>query len=255
MKRIYVCTDTVTGIFSAIYDAWKSGRDREGAGIALKGFIEQQFFCEYVEVVEDNRKAIAVENLIKKHLGDKAYWDIYHAILADDAGKGDAVLGTMLEAKRIRNSREIMNHLSHPDVEKVFELSRKVGGEAHLFTGFVRFRELENGVLFSEIEPKSQVLTCIGDHFENRFPLENFMIYDKKHRMFLVHQAGKHWVLVMEDMNNYENMVKYSEAEQVFTKLWKGFCTSICIVERKNLDAQRQHLPLRYRKYMAEFTK
>ena len=31
---------------------------------------------------------------------------------------------------------------------------------------------VENGILFSEIAPKSQVLTCIGDHFANRFPLK-----------------------------------------------------------------------------------
>lgn len=44
---------------------------------------------------------------------------------------------------------------------------------------FIRFRELENGILFSEITPKAQILTCVADHFEDRFPLENWIIYDK----------------------------------------------------------------------------
>ena len=30
----------------------------------------------------------------------------------------------------------------------------------------------ENGILFSEITPKAQILTCVADHFEDRFPLE-----------------------------------------------------------------------------------
>ena len=100
---------------------------------------------------ESAKKAIAVENLIKKHLGDEAYWHLYHAILSGDEDKGDAVLGTMLAAKKISNSKQIMNHLSEPKVQRVFELSRKVGNEAHFFKEIVRFQELKSGVLFAKI--------------------------------------------------------------------------------------------------------
>lgn len=44
--------------------------------------------------------------------------------------------------------------LSHPGVEKVFELSRSVGNEAHIFLEFVRFRELQNHVLYARIEQR-----------------------------------------------------------------------------------------------------
>lgn len=39
MKQIYVCNDTVTGIFSAIYDAWKVILSFGDAGIAVKGMM------------------------------------------------------------------------------------------------------------------------------------------------------------------------------------------------------------------------
>ena len=45
MKLVYVCSDSVMGIFSGIYDAWKSGRDTNECGIALKGMLEQELFC------------------------------------------------------------------------------------------------------------------------------------------------------------------------------------------------------------------
>ena len=73
MKTVYVCSDTVTGIFSGIYDAWKTGRGEEDCAIALRGMLEQELFCDYVEVEETEHKAIAVENLIKKHLGILGY--------------------------------------------------------------------------------------------------------------------------------------------------------------------------------------
>ena len=55
MKTVYVCSDTVTGIFSGIYDAWKTGRGEADCAIALRGMLEQELFCDYVEVEETER--------------------------------------------------------------------------------------------------------------------------------------------------------------------------------------------------------
>ena len=253
MKTVYVCNDTVTGIFSGIYDAWKSKRGESECEIALRGMLDQQLFCDYVEVEETEHKAIAVEALIKKHLGRRAYWDIYHAVLSADQRKGDAVLGTMLAARMIPDSTKIMEHLSHPKVEKVFELSRNVGGEAHSYKGFLRFRELLNGVLYAEIEPKNQILTCLAPHFADRFPLENWMIHDKAHQMFAVHEAGKKWVILWGEEIDETVFEKVSDKEEEYARLWKGFCRTIAIESRTNSRCQLQHLPLRYRGKMTEF--
>lgn len=252
MKQIYIGQDTITGIFSAIHDAWIENRNGN-AGIALRGEMMPQLFCEYTEVEENEQKVIAVEHLIKNNLGYNAYWDIYHALLSDDCEKADAVYHVMLDARQLRDSKKIMEHLSNPYVAKVFELSRKVGNEAHIFTEFIRFRELENGLLFSEITPKSQVLTCIADHFTNRFPLENWMVYDQTHEVFLAHQAGKKWVLVQGEALNPEAAGRISGAEEKFENLWRTFYSSISIDERRNPKLQRGHLPIRYRQHMTEF--
>ena len=85
---------------------------------------------------------------------------------------------------------------------RFLNLSRNVSNEAHHFLEFIRFRELENGVLYSGINPKNRVLTCMGDHFADRFPLENWLIYDKAHREAIVHRAGYVWVFLRElDLN------------------------------------------------------
>ena len=248
--NVYVCSDSVLGIFSAIYDAWLEGD--EDAEIAFVGTMEQRLFCKYVEVEETQKKAIAVEKMIQKNLGNLSYQEIYQALLAKDANKGSAVLQTIWAARQIQNSHKIMEHLSNPYVEKVFKLSRRVGGEAHQYKGFVRFRELKNGILFSEIEPKSQILTCIAGHFSDRLPLENFMIYDRTHNMFVVHQAQCKWVLVSGMELAKDIFEDISENQEKFATLWKGFCKSISIAERENLSLQRQNLPLRYRKHMVE---
>lgn len=252
MKQVYICSDTITGMFSAFYDAWKEQRNEE-VGISLKGSVEQRLFCEYCEVKEEEHKAVVIERLIQNHLGHNTYWDIYHALLTDDPKKAEAVFHVMQAARTVKNSKKIMEHLSNPDVAKVFELSRRVANESHQFLEFIRFRELENGIMFSEINPKNRVLTCIGDHFTDRFPLENWLIYDKAHGECIVHRVGYAWVLLQDFELKPEMTENISAKEREMQQLWKGFFESLSIKERENPICQRNHLPLRFRPDMTEF--
>ncbi|MFV0363778.1 MAG: TIGR03915 family putative DNA repair protein [Suipraeoptans sp.] len=254
MKKVYRCSDSITGIFSAVYDAWINKTLDEDSSIQINKDPEQELFCEYIEVTESEKKVIAVENMVKRYLGYAAYYDLSQAALSFDYKKGDAILGTIKAAREIRDSKKIMDHLSHPSVHKVFALSKNVGGEAHNLTEFIRFRELTNGVLFAQITPKNQVLARLSPHFADRFPEENWMIYDKTHHMFSVHEAKHQWVLVSNVDFNEEFAEDCSEAEKQYSILWKGFTKSISIKERENRRCQMSHLPLRYRGNMTEFT-
>ena len=48
-KEIYICPDSMLGIFSAFYDAWQNSRNND-VEIELLGHVEQQLFCQYFEV-------------------------------------------------------------------------------------------------------------------------------------------------------------------------------------------------------------
>ena len=74
MKKVFICEDSISGIYSGIYDAWKLALQDEMVAIAIQGMVEQELFSNYVEVVVNEKKTIAVENLIKKHLGSEVYW-------------------------------------------------------------------------------------------------------------------------------------------------------------------------------------
>ena len=126
--------------------------------------------------------------------------------------------------------------------------------EAHCFQEFIRFSELESGSAFFEIAPKNQVLTCIADHFANRLPLENWMIYDETHQMFLIHRKQQNWFLVWnEKLNKEKNKQGYPMQKNTYSELWKGFFENISIEERESYQRQRQHLPIRFRGNMVEF--
>jgi probable DNA metabolism protein len=252
MKNIYLCQDTIKGIFSAFYDAWKESRDGD-VGVQFTHDNNRQLFCEYTNVEECDKKVLAVEKLIYNNLGKDSYYDIHRALLADDLEKAEAVFKVIQDARGLKNSRNIMNVLTNKNVMKVFELCRRVAGEAHLLQGFIRFRELSSGVLYAQITPKNQVLTCLIEYFENRYPLEDWLIYDKTHKLALVHLKSKPSFLRSLDEVNEEEINKLADQEDEYQDLWEEFFKSVSIKERESYKLQRNNLPLRYRENMVEF--
>lgn len=253
VKRIYICHDTKEGLFSAIYDAWKERRETGNAGIAFYGNLESELFCEYVEVIPSAQKVSAVERMIWKNMGREAYGRIYQASKAMDPEKGTAIFQTMVAARHIEHSEKIMDHLTNPSVKKVHDLSKMVGNEQHFFKEILRFKELKNGILYARIEPRHRIVEGLAPHFENRLPLENWMIYDAGHQEFALHEAGKRWILVSEVQADEELLKEVSVSETEIQRLWAQFFHDIAIEERKSDVRQKRMLPLKYRKNMVEF--
>ena len=45
MRIIYVCEDSLTGIFSGIYEVWKRKMTAEEAGLEVGDSFERRLFC------------------------------------------------------------------------------------------------------------------------------------------------------------------------------------------------------------------
>lgn len=262
MRTIYVCEDSLTGIFSGIYEVWKRKMTAEEAGLEVGDSFERRLFCEYIFCKADERKALAVIRMIQKNLGADVYEKISYALLSADRRKADMVFRAMLEAKKLSRKDRLMEHLGNEAVRAVFGMYRQVANEAHHYKGFVRFRELKNKTLFAKIEPKHAVLPCIAEHFADRFPQENWIIYDKTHEVFLIHEKGKRYYFLQQYMcmkgasgSAQKIAGGFSEEEMDYETLWKGFVQSISVAERENRALQNQNLPLRFRTNLVEFSK
>lgn len=262
MRIIYVCEDSLTGIFSGIYEVWKRKMTAEEAGLEVGDSFERRLFCEYIFCKAEKRKALAVIRMIQKNLGVDVYEKISYALLSADRRKAEMVFRAMLEAKKLSRKDRLMEHLGNEAVRAVFGMYRQVANEAHHYKGFVRFRELKNKTLFAKIEPKHAVLPCIAEHFADRFPQENWIIYDKTHEVFLIHEKGKRYYFLQQymcmkgDSGSDQNIAGgFSEEEMDYEALWKGFVQSISVAERENRALQNQNLPLRFRTNLVEFSK
>lgn len=253
---IFQCEDSVDGIFTGVYDAWDSRLGHAQVALRVREQMNLELFAQYREVKTDAEKAAKVARSVRQKMGRDAYQTIYQAALSVDSRKADCIYRVVVRgmSQRVtkKEAQNVIWNLQNPDVCTVFELSRKVGNEAHRYLQFVRFRELDSGVLFSEIQAENQVLPLIGEHFSDRFPNENFMIYDNGHNDCLIHGKGRPWFILRDTQPDDGAKERLSEHEEEMQELWRGFCRSIAIDSRKNPGLQRQFWPLKFRRWMTE---
>ncbi len=251
-RVVYLCEDTPDGIFTAIYDAWAARIPDGQLSICVEDNYMMEFFTDYVYVQTDLDKAVKVARSVSRKIGHEAYDMMYKASLSCEEEKID-VIYHFLKMGFTYGPTVVTMH-TNDTVCRLFELSRAVSNEAHLFREFVRFGESEEGILIARIKPKNQVLSLMAHHFADRFPEEHFVILDETHRMGLFHERGKKWYLSPLAVDVLERIWMHSQGEK-YEDLWRSFFHTIAIQERTNPKCQRNHCALRYRDYMVEFRK
>lgn len=253
-KIIYLCEDSTEGIFTAIYQAFaeRHGHSRNRIMIHTTGF-NRELFCEYREVANDYEKAVKVADTIQKKISVPAYEFVQKAAASCRLEKADAIYRFIIEGLAV--GERVLNHLTAPFMKTMFELERYTTNEAHYWVEFLRFEELENGMLFGRINPRNKILPFLAGHFSDRFSGEDWMIADTVHRNALIHRKNGGCILAsLDEVDLDELVLKYSDDEKDLQSLWKLFVDTAAIEERVNRNLQRQMLPLRYRKYMREFS-
>lgn len=249
---VFLCENSIEGIFTGVYDAWASRYGYRNIRLSLDTPDTYELFCEYIEVTPNPEKSRRIGRAICSSFGYEVYQDICQAIMAAEEqkkkplDKADCVYRTILLGFAMHDGHRVLTALGEPYVARIFELARTTNLEAHHLMGFLRFRELENGVLFSTIHPKNDVLPILGEHFTDRLPQEHFMIYDVTHKTAVVHKAGfPFFIADVTDLN--EDLIQnVSTAELEYRRLWCAFFESIAIKARQNPKLQSQNIPKRF---------
>lgn len=248
---VYLCEDSLEGVFTAIYRAYEEKRDHTDTVLSLTE--EPLLFAEYVKVEPDLERTRKVMNTLRRRFGEEDYLALCQALASEDPDKAQAVYRTVVDGLRRNIGRgHLLDNLADDNVHKAFSLSRGTGREISHLQGFVRFQELENKVLYSVIGPRNNVLTFLMPHFADRLPLENFVIFDDRRNLFGIHPSGRQWYLLRGE-EAVTPALKLSEEERQYQDLFRRFCRTIAIRERRNLELQKSMLPLRFREYMMEF--
>lgn len=248
---IFTCYDNFDDMMTCIYDAWASRLGHSNIRLQTEPLGNLELFCEYRHINADKEKTKKVIQSIQNKISSQAYYDIYMASLSCESNKLDIIYRFLIIGFLFQKQASQM--LGNPSVSALFELKRKVLNESHQFRKFVRFSRCNENVLLSIIQPKSNVLTLLAPHFEDRMPSENWIIIDKERMIALIHPADQKSFLTsltQEELSSLENAKRNTD---LYSELWKTFFHSVSIEKRKNTKCQRNFMPLWFRKNMPEF--
>ncbi len=251
-ENILICEDSLEGVFSAVYYAYEKHYRFETTSLQVSEEENLRLFASYEHVENDMEKTKKVINCLKRRFGEEAFYILCQALASTEPQKATAVYRTIAKGLLLSRADKVLERYADADVQMVQKLKLSVWHEMHHLFGFLRFREMKGGILFSEIQPKYRVLPYLAEHFSDRFPNERFLIYDSGRELFAVHEAGAPWFLAEASYFEKEKLEE-SEKEGWYQELFRHFCHTISIEERGNDALQKSMLPLRFRPYMTEF--
>lgn len=255
-EHVLICEDTMDGILTGIYEAYLYKKNHaieshDFIHLAVKEPEAHRLFTTYAKIDSDSQKASKVIRTVRRELGEAAYYDLCLAMVSWEEDKADAVYHTVA-AGLAHHDRNILSRLQEPYIHRAFVCKRNAGNELHHYREFLRFAELENGVLYAKIGAKNHILPFLMPHFSDRLPADDFVIYDELNETLGLHPKFKQWYLA-SDADFDEDTLVFSKEESEYNRLFKQFCKSIAVESRKNPKLQMNMLPLRFRPYMVEF--
>lgn len=248
---VFTCEDTFEGMMTCIYDAWAARLGHENVRLQTEPILQQELFCRYVHVEGDTQKTEKVVRSVQQKISVQAYRRMYLAAMSFEADKLDAIYRFLVLG--FAYGSNILERMSEPAVMRIWELSRKVGNEAHFFREFTRFTSLDGRVYAAHIEPKCNIAAITAEHFADRMPSENWMIIDDNRRIGAIHPKNRTFYMTEFSEEEMDRLLVSEKQTDAYTDLWKEFFRSIGIEARKNPECQRNMMPLWYRKHVTEF--
>ncbi len=220
-----------------------------GACITRETAAEAGLFSEFINAGRDPQKAAAARALIERRGSAGSWQHVRFAFLSEVPGVETSILEYVNLLREKGPAAD--NMLADDRVKKVQALSAKVGGEAHRFKGFIRFKELADKTLYSKIEPDHNILALVAPHFRARLGTFNWVIHDARRGHGALYFEGK---LIYAPLTP-ARALELAGKEEAVQALWKLFFKTAAIKERINPRLQRQNVPLKYRGNLTEFDK
>ncbi len=239
--QIYLYDGTFDGLLTCVFESYEKKQMPTHVDI-LDGF-QQRLDADYCMIVTDATKAKRVNAGLKKN---GLLTHVYYVFLSGDEKRHIHLFGYIHLSFRM--GAAVSQCLTETCVYEVSRLYKNVWREAHSFKEFIRFSELQTGVLYCQIEPKSNVLEILVNHFMDRLPSERFVIHDLNREIAAFYEKGQY---VITELKGTAELTLAAE-ELYYQGLWKVFHQTIAIEERINKKLQQGNMPKRFWKHMLE---
>jgi probable DNA metabolism protein len=245
---IYRYDGSFEGFLCAVADCMEAGEDtpefeRDGAVHSAGLFVS-----DIREVATVRERAVAFRMRFINAVSQESFATVRYAFHSQKIGIELLVWRYFMLGLQV--GKRLCGMLAEEPVHSVNLIARHVSHEAHKYKGFVRFREVEAGFLYAQIEPGADILTFIAPHFVGRVGDRSWMIHDLQRNQVALYDLTS-WRLVKNVELTAEPTL--TATEQDYAALWQRYFQRHAIAERHNPKLQQKHVPLRYRKHLTEF--
>lgn len=243
---------TFEGWLCAVFDVYEY--KFEDVSICTENSFNGNIF-EKVHTAHDNKKhSLRVWKGLQKRVSAATLHQLYRAFLSGQEGMETVLLRYVQYV--FSTTASIETDFSHPDVLTVTQTAKKVWREKHRMEAFVRFQKTADEIYYAVIEPVYNVLPLISTHFENRYPDQQWLIYDQRRRFGIFYNKTFCSEVTLEFTHDIyrDKSVRscFDEKEKIYQHLWQAYYKNANIPARKNTKLHLQHMPRRYWKYLPE---
>lgn len=250
---VFTCEDKLENMMCCIYDAWeralKVGHDN--VRLQREPILQSSLFEDYIHVDLDMDKYEKVIRSIRNKISNQVYYYVCYAALSCEEDALDIIYRFLISG--FKKGAQVLEDLGDPSVMRFFELKRKVANEAHFFKEFARFTSIDNKVYVCHLEPKSDIIEIVANHFMDRMGSEHWMIVDDNRHYAVVHPKCEDYYIKNLTDYEFEQLCRVENISDEYTDMWRAFFDAIAIKERENKRCQRNLMPIWYRKHMTEF--
>ncbi|MCK9618094.1 MAG: TIGR03915 family putative DNA repair protein [Lentimicrobiaceae bacterium] len=250
---IFIYDGTFEGLLTLVNEVREMKTEPER--ISTFSSYQETLWDSRYDVFTDEEKCNNIWHRINDNLPDNQSQLIYRVFLSEM--QGIEMLIFRFINKILDTPYSVTGDFGDNCVLETHQIFKKVSREAERIRMFARFQEIEGEMFFAPIEPKYNVLPLVLNHFKNRYPLQNWLIYDMKRKYGFYHTAKEILQIKLENskMNSINGKAgkKVLSADEIqFQQLWLSYLDSVTIKERRNLRLQMQHMPKRFWKFLTE---
>lgn len=238
----YIYDGSFEGLLTAIFYAYPS---KEHINIVKDINYTPSLLNTTKTIDTEEEKFTRVYNSIKEKLSLSVLENIYLVYLSDILDSENVILDYLKLCYKYGIKINLAKN--NDTIILIDKYSKKVTNEAHLLTGFIRFREIGPSKYYASIEPDHNVLPLLVEHFTKRFSDQSFIIHDLKRSQAIIYNESS-YIITYFDSDKYTQINSNYDTE--YRKLWKTFYNSVNIEERRNIRCMKQHMPHRYWRHM-----
>ena len=248
----YLFDCTFEGLLTAVFDAFSRKEDPDKI---TGNDSEIPLFTETYTVLTDEERSQRVWNVLKKKISKSALQMLFISFLAESESVYKHIFNYIVKAVTAEKSIEL--NFGDNDVLELSKMFKKVQNEYTRMKQFVRFQKTSDGMYFAAIEPAYDVIPLCIDFFRDRYADQQWILYDIKRNYGIFYDLNQTQIVQFDELplslqTGQLQEERLDETEIAFRNLWKGYLQAVTIQERKNLKLQKQHMPVRFWKYMTE---